>query len=83
MLPEAQEEFCAFGTLGAGTLLLIHPDPREVLVFIFSEWCTTSRSCACVFAKFVTNFLFGSGVRPEALLCFETRVFTEVQRLLS
>lgn len=64
----------------ARKLLLFHADPREVLVFIFAEGCATSCSRACVFSKFVTNFLFGYGLRLEALLCFETRAFTEVRR---
>lgn len=82
MLPDAQKSSVRWERW-VGTFLLIHADPRGVPVFISSESYATSRSCACVFSKFVTNFLFGYGPRPEALLCFETRPFTEVQRLLS
>lgn len=64
----------------AGALLLFPADPCEGLVFIFVEGCATPFSRAYVFSKFVTNFLFGYGLRLKALLCFETLVFTEVRR---
>lgn len=64
-LPGTQEEFCAFGTSARYTPFFptLTPDTHQVLVFIFSEWCAASCNCACVFAKFVTNFLFGFGLR--------------------
>lgn len=38
--------------------LLLHTGPPAGPDFIFSQWRAASCHCACVFSKFVTNFLF-------------------------
>lgn len=55
-----------------GTPLLFHtdqhPTPTPSAGFrLFWAVCNPLPLCACVFAKFVTNFLFGFGLRLEAL----------------
>lgn len=67
-LPGAREAVCASGASARHAPFIPHrPSHPPMLVFIFSEWSAASCRAACVFAKFVTNFLFGFGLRLEAL----------------